>query len=209
MDPLSVGSAVIGVVAAGLHATHLLVKDIERIKDAPKLLSLARQDVMSVENILQPLSAVLRGESTSSPALRKLIQEIHIETAVTALEKRCLGFHAQMTKWKRHSKENSLSWRDKIHIGLLGEDTIQEFRHQIAICKATLDTALSSANLYVSPRAPRIITREINKPSCTASCCIEIKRSKIMGQMMYETNKTALNSSEPTLIDKSAEYSPI
>ena len=150
MDPLTVGSAIIGVVAVGLHATHLLIEDIERIKDVPETLAAVRQDLQNIEAVLQSLSTALSAQDLGSIDSRQLIQDVRVESAVQACNERCVAFRGTLKKLTTHSTDTDLSRRDQFRIGMFGTKKIDSFRRQLQICKGTLDTALHTANLYVS-----------------------------------------------------------
>lgn len=55
VDPLSITASVVGVVVPALHATRLLLEDLQQLKDAPKTVKRLAEDVHSVDAALELL----------------------------------------------------------------------------------------------------------------------------------------------------------
>lgn len=51
-DPLSIAAGVVGITAAALHGTRLLLEDLRQIKDAPKTVKRVVEDLHSVDTAL-------------------------------------------------------------------------------------------------------------------------------------------------------------
>lgn len=149
MDAFSAGSAVVGVVVAGLHATRILIEDIERIKDVPELLSSTKADLESIEAVLTSLAAALADDGTLPADLRNSVNHAQVEQAVKTCEKRCADFRSTLKKWTRYSTETKTALRDQFRIGMFRDAKIRDFRSQLETCKGTLIMTLSAANLYV------------------------------------------------------------
>jgi hypothetical protein len=144
-DPLSITASVVGITTAALQSTQFLVKTIDNIKDAPGTIKDLSADLQVVESVLQKLNANVQDDSW------QIIRSSQIGPAVENCDRACKAFQSQVERWMKHSKEDKIFWISRWKIGLVGPDRIKTFKGQLNDCKSTLNMALTTANLFVSP----------------------------------------------------------
>jgi len=54
-DPLSITASIVGIVVLALHATRLLLGDLQQLEDAPKTVKRLVDDVRSINTTLELL----------------------------------------------------------------------------------------------------------------------------------------------------------
>jgi hypothetical protein len=57
-DPLSIAAGVVGIIVPALHATRLLLEDLQQLKDAPKAVKRLVGDVHSIDTALELLKGI-------------------------------------------------------------------------------------------------------------------------------------------------------
>jgi len=57
-NPLSITASVVGIIVPALHATRLLLADLQELKDAPKTVKRLVEDIYSVETALGLLKSI-------------------------------------------------------------------------------------------------------------------------------------------------------
>ena len=151
VDLLSITASVAGITMAALQSAQFLVKTIENIKDAPSTIKELTADIGVVESVLYQLIANVQGQS------EEIIGNNQIGPAVENCDRACKAFQLQVERWMKHSNNNKLFWIIQWKIGLFGQERINTFKGQLQNCKSTLNIALTTANLYVSPHARPIL----------------------------------------------------
>jgi predicted nucleotidyltransferase len=146
MDPLSITASVVGITTAALQSAQFLVKTIDNIKDAPGTIKDLSADLRVVESVLRELNANVQDDSL------QIIRSSQIGPAVENCDRACKAFQSQVERWMKHSKEDKIFWISRWKIGLFGPDRIKTFKGQLNDCKSTLNIALTTANLFVSPQ---------------------------------------------------------
>src|SRR5437773_1377424 len=58
MDPLSIASSVVSIVAPTLHCVRLLMDDLQKIVDAPSAVKSLNDDLLTIDAALTSLQAV-------------------------------------------------------------------------------------------------------------------------------------------------------
>jgi hypothetical protein len=84
MDPLSIGSAVVGLVAAASRMTPIIYHFITHAHDAPKSASQIIDEMNSVTVARERLQNYISGAMTSSVARRSLLSLQNIMATLTA-----------------------------------------------------------------------------------------------------------------------------
>jgi hypothetical protein len=84
MDPLSVGSAVFGLITAATRITPLLQHFVSRTRDAPKSASQVLDEIQSTKAALEQLQHYLDGTATTNPGRREMLSLYNIVTTLTA-----------------------------------------------------------------------------------------------------------------------------
>lgn len=82
----------------------------------------------------------------------QIIRSNQIGPAVENCDRACKAFQLQVDRWMKHSKEDKIFWISRWKIGLFGPDKIKTFKGQLSDCKSTLNVALTTATLFVSPQ---------------------------------------------------------
>jgi hypothetical protein len=83
MDPLTIGSAVVGLIAAASRIGPLLYQFVLHTKDAPKSASQVHDEMNSVTAALEHLQRYLLGTSTTNVERRSLLSLRNIIATLT------------------------------------------------------------------------------------------------------------------------------
>lgn len=142
---VGITASVVGITTAALQSAQFLVKTIDNIKDAPGTVKELTADLRVVESVLHQLIPNVQGDS------EQIIGSSQIGRAVENCDRACKAFQLQVERWMKHSKDDKLFWMIQWKIGLFGQERINTFKGQLQDCKSTLNIALTTANLYVSP----------------------------------------------------------
>ena len=142
-DPLSVAGAAIGIAVPVFHATRLLLDDVQNIVDAPKAIASLRDDLQSVDTAMKALK-VIPAEQLESLGL-EVVNESN--SAITACDRSCEMFRADLQCWAKNLGGGKLRLRDRVNIGFFKKQRIVSLSGQLQNCKMTLSTAASVANL--------------------------------------------------------------
>lgn len=138
-DPLSIAASTTGITTAALQSVQFLSATIDNIKDLPETLKRIRADLQAVEIVLHKLERANRGEILAG----------RIRSAVENCDMACVSFQSQLDCWTKRSIGDKMFWVDRWRVGLFGQDRIKTLRGQLNDSKATLNVALSTANMYV------------------------------------------------------------
>ena len=87
----------------------------------------------------------------------RIIGSNQICPAIENCNRACKEFQSQLERWMKHSKNDKLFWMIQWKIGLFGQEKINAFKGQLHDCKSTLNIALATANLFVSPHNQPIL----------------------------------------------------
>ncbi len=146
MDPLSIIASVVGITTAALQSVQFLSKTIDNVRDAPSAIKGISADLHAMEPVLQNLDRELQSDSS------KIILSDHIGPAVENCDRACKTLQVQIEQWIKHSKEDKIFWVYRWKLGLFGQERIRTFKGQLSDCKDTLNTALSTAIMFVCHR---------------------------------------------------------
>lgn len=143
MDPLSIAASVIGVVTPALHGVRLLTGDIQMIRDAPNVIKLMREDLLTIDNSLASLQAISNRQWKS---LGDTIV-LQLESTISLCTDSCDKFRASLGRWTRRSDDGKLSWRDQAMVGVFRQDQIKSMSEQLQSCKIDLTSVTTMASL--------------------------------------------------------------
>lgn len=107
MDPLTIGSAVVGLIAAASRIGPVLHNFITHTRDAPKSASQIMEEMNSVTSALERLQAYLMGASRSSVARRSLLSLRNIVATLTA----CVTTYSDLERVMQKCVSNGEVWR--------------------------------------------------------------------------------------------------
>jgi len=145
-DPLSIAASIVGITAAGLHGTRLLLEDLQQLKDAPKTVKRLVEDAQSVGTALKLVQGVedrewkLLGAGLAEP----------LKTTISSCEQACDLFRTDLHRWTRHSDDGKLAWKDRANVGFFKQAQIKAMSEQLSNCRLTITSVVSIANLYVT-----------------------------------------------------------
>jgi hypothetical protein len=207
-DPFTITAGVVGIVVPALHGARLLIDDLKKITDAPRVVTSLETDLTSVSSSLESLKAI------NEPQWQVLGSRIvdQSKAAVKTCTTACDAMRGDLQRWTRRSRDGKLSWRDKANIGFFKERRVKAMSEQLQSCKQTLSSVVGVATLYVIDSATHQ-TRYL-KPSnhfCSYSSLRntamteEIKRELAARQadmtMIVETTDTRLASAGQSLAE--------
>jgi hypothetical protein len=147
-DPFTTFGTVAGVAGLTLQSVKSLIEDIQAIKDTPEAIQELKQGLLTVDDVLQALEAGTRGSS-----LQHLSAEAKaaLAAALNNCKQACNKFQAKLKKWTRHSTDDKVHWWDRVRVGLFAERDIELLRRQLEQCKVTINTAIDTMTLCVTP----------------------------------------------------------
>jgi hypothetical protein len=142
-DPLAITASVVGIVGPALHATRLLLEDLQQLKDAPKTIKRLVEDVRSVDSALELLQSVEKREWN---LLGAGVAE-QAETTINSSMQACNIFRADLKKWTRHSEGGKLVWLDRANVGFFKKDQVKAMSEQLQSCKLAINLIVGVATL--------------------------------------------------------------
>nr|POF13874.1 hypothetical protein CFP56_02898 [Quercus suber]POF13879.1 hypothetical protein CFP56_02903 [Quercus suber] len=144
-DPLSISAAVVGIAVPALHATRLLLEDVNSLIDALKAMQRLREDLVAVEAAYQSLQSIKDSDwSTLGGDMTVLTK-----STISACEHSCTSLHSDLKRWTKNSHGETLSKRDRVNIGFFKERQLRATSDQLQATKLTLSSAVSMVTLYV------------------------------------------------------------
>ncbi|KAF3768255.1 hypothetical protein M406DRAFT_326835 [Cryphonectria parasitica EP155] len=133
-DPFSIAAGAFGIIVPALHATRLLLDDLQKISEAP-----------STMEISPPQWAALGATVVEQS-----------KNAITSCTKSCTEFRTDLQRWTRHSNEGDISWRDRASLDLFRQNQIKAMSDQLQKYRTTLNLVVSTAILHSSIRGQRL-----------------------------------------------------
>jgi hypothetical protein len=143
MDPFSVTAGVVGIAAPAVHCIHMLLRDLQKIVDAPETLKSLKEDLLSVDQALTSLQAIsdLQWKSLGETVV------IQSKAATTTCKESCDRFRTALSRWTRHSEDGKLSLRDRAMVGFFKQGYVKSMSEQLQQCKLTLTSVVCIAIL--------------------------------------------------------------
>jgi hypothetical protein len=143
MDPFSVTAGVVGIAAPAVHCIHMLLRDLQKIIDAPETLKSLKEDLLSVDQALTSLQAIsdLQWKSLGETVV------IQSKAATTTCKESCDRFRTALSRWTRHSEDGKLSLRDRAMVGFFKQGYVKSMSEQLQQCKLTLTSVVCIAIL--------------------------------------------------------------
>ncbi|KAL8386862.1 hypothetical protein RB595_010335 [Gaeumannomyces hyphopodioides] len=146
MDPFSITAGVVGIAAPTLHCVKQLMNDIQNIVDAPDAVKSLTKDLGSVGLALASVEAI------PSPQWKSLGEPVarQSEAAISSCRDSCQRFKTSLDHWTRHSKDGTLSWRDRAVLGVCRQGHVKSISDQLRNCQVTLSSVVNIATLHAS-----------------------------------------------------------
>lgn len=148
-DPLSIAASVAGITVPALHGLRLFLNDVQNIKDAPEAITDLKNDIHSVNTALTSLQGIPDKEWE---VLGRIVADEAAAT-ISTCTRACEILRADLLRWTSHSQCGRLSWWDRANLGFLKQDRVKSMSQQLQNCKITINSVVSIATLYVSPKA--------------------------------------------------------
>ncbi|KAJ5661493.1 uncharacterized protein N7477_009109 [Penicillium maclennaniae] len=145
MDPFSLTVGALGIAGAAVQSIQSLIHEIEAIKGAPDVIAGLKDELTGVEAILLALNNAQKNSQLEhlTPDVRKALS-----LAIMHCQKACSDFRTKIVRWTKRSGEKMHVW-DRVRVGLFAERTVETLCEQLNRYKSTMDTAVSTAILYV------------------------------------------------------------
>lgn len=142
-DPLGTAAGVVGIVVPAMHATRLLLDDIEKIRGAPATVEGLKKELQGVILATESLQVVKPSELESLGVAKQSL------SAIKTCDEACEAFSKDLRRWTKHSEDGKMSWRDRINVGFFQDENIKSLSTRLQTCKTTLILAVSTATLFV------------------------------------------------------------
>lgn len=142
-DPLSITAGVVGIVGPALHATRILLEDLQQLKDAPRTIKRLMDDLQSINKELALLQDI---EGTEWKLLGAGVDEYSNATISSCIQA-CNLFRIGLQRWTRHSKDGKLAWQDRASVGFFKKDQVKDMSEQLQSCKLAINSVVSIATL--------------------------------------------------------------
>jgi Fungal N-terminal domain of STAND proteins len=126
-----------------LHGTRLLLDDLDKLKDAPKIVKRLVDDLQSVDAALKLLQGVDEREWDS---LGKSVAE-QSKTTISNCTQACDLFRTTLQRWTKHSEDGKLAWMDRANVGFFKQGQVKAMSEQLQNCKLTINSVVSIATL--------------------------------------------------------------
>ncbi|KAF2825015.1 hypothetical protein CC86DRAFT_50136 [Ophiobolus disseminans] len=136
MDPLSIGSAVVGLIAAASRLTPIIYHFTIHAHDAPKTASQILDEMTSVTAALERLQTYIMGASTSDVARRSLLSLRNIIATLTACVTTYSDLERIVTSCVIDGKVKTSKW-------LINESDIMELVQRVQAHKSSLTLMLT------------------------------------------------------------------
>lgn len=142
-DPLSIAASVVGIAVPALHATRLLLTDLQELKNAPSTMQQLQEDLRIIDAAITSLQAV---DDTEWTVLGEEVAE-NSKTTIGTCQTACTSFRADIQRWTRHSTGGKLSWQDRASVGFFNQGRIKSLTEQLQSCKLTINSVAGVAVL--------------------------------------------------------------
>jgi hypothetical protein len=139
-DPLSVTSALLGVVTFAIQSSKTLYETVQSFRNHQRVIRHLQDESASLNQVLQSLQAVLSHDASAFVPL-----QLPIERCGQA----CSEFEEMLIKCSKHTGGPRTSFRDWARLRYMGTD-IAGFTNMIAGYKNTICIALADANLQAA-----------------------------------------------------------
>jgi hypothetical protein len=143
MDVFSIATGVVGVIGPTLQCVRLLVDDLQKISNAPDTVKALTRNLKSMDLALASIEAIT---DTQWISLGEAVAA-QSHDAITTCKDSCERFKTSLSSWTRHSADETLSWRDRIILGIFRENQIKSMSKQLHHCSITLTSVASIATL--------------------------------------------------------------
>ncbi|KAH0424529.1 hypothetical protein CcaCcLH18_11489 [Colletotrichum camelliae] len=137
-------SGAFGLTTTVLHSIRVISSDIDGMKRVSKDILSLKQELRSVECLVQSLQISLEAEAETENS-----QERVIVTALSACDSSCGNFRSEFSGLLR-STDGDLSLVDKIKFGLWTKKRMEPFLADLSSCKSTVSLVLSGANYFAA-----------------------------------------------------------
>lgn len=145
-DPLSIVAGVAGTLVPALHWTRVLLDNVEKISDAPAVIKALKEDLCTVNMVLESLKTVTEPQWDSVGT--KVVTRLKI--TISTYTESCNKLETDLGGLTSHShNDGRMPLRDRINI-LFKENRIKSMSEQLLKCKSTLCVTMTSVMLSVS-----------------------------------------------------------
>jgi hypothetical protein len=152
MDPFSISIAAVGISGTAITSVSALRKTIAAVKDAHEDINDIRAQLDKIRSPLDALQALVTDtDAEMSATFKQALLKTGMANAVNDCGKACEAFDKRLQKWTRHSREDKLSLRDKMLVGIWNKERVRTFRTRVETCQRTVHFAISSTQLWECP----------------------------------------------------------
>ena len=138
-DSLSIVANVIDVVVSILHETKFLLNDLQRLKNASKIVGRLKKNEHSVEMTFIIFQIV---KNQKWQLFDTIIVEESKKT-ITICTKTCEQFKINLRQWTRHSKHEKLTMKNRANVEFFKQKQIKTMSEQLRNCKFIINFIVS------------------------------------------------------------------
>jgi uncharacterized protein YoxC len=149
MDPFSITVGALGITQFAISSISNLRNLVNNLDEAEDVFQDVTSDLEAIQLPLSALENLQISDDKTYTAAKGDLESTGVAEAVNKCGQTCAEFSKKLEKWTRHSSTTKLSLRDRMSVGLWNKENIRTFRTQVHSCKAIVQFAINSAQLYV------------------------------------------------------------
>ncbi|KAF7521785.1 hypothetical protein PCG10_007882 [Penicillium crustosum] len=158
MDPLSITTGVLGITEFAFSSINNLRSLIDGLNEAKDMLQDVTSDLEAIQLPLSALENLQISDSTTYDETKKDLEKTGVAEAVNNCGQACAEFTKKLEQWTKHSSTTKLSLRDRLSVGLWNKEKIQTFRTRVSSCRAIVQFAIGSTQLFILIRSENTST---------------------------------------------------
>jgi hypothetical protein len=154
MDPLSIGAAVIGLIAGASRIVPILHHFVTHTRDAPKTASQTLDEMISVRGALERLQAYITGGADANVSRRMMLSLRNIATTLTGCVTTYSDLERVVNKCMVEGKVLRYAW-------MIEEGEIAELMQRMQAHKLSLTLMLTILQRYVCTHRTALCPNEL------------------------------------------------
>lgn len=148
MDPFSITVGALGITDAAISSIVALRNTVDSIAAADKTVQEISADLEAVQRPLDVLGTLSIPDKETYGFAKASLEQTGVAETVNNCGQACADFSKRLDQWTRHSTDTRLSLRDHLSDGLWNKEKLSRFRTQVKSCRANVQFATQTTQLY-------------------------------------------------------------